>query len=570
MNMNSPRPKPVAEINLEEFERRLRASVATQAGVEDPLAELTRLVDTIGLERSPSERALEYGRAPRPAPAPPPPPVAGAPPRAPAPAGARPAPPAPPPRAGAPPPPRAPAPAVERRAPPPPPPPPVELRAPPPPPVELRAPPPPPVELRVPSPPPPAAPELEPFAFDETQPEFEEAPPPPLRDVEPLLRPALDAEDFEALAFEPRSPAASPEIAAPVAPQFEASPIARSPRPRNWGLKVGGLLAAAAVMAGAVVVFKVGGHSRSGAPPLILASTAPTKVAPPSDDTVRTDNESGSLLTHDTAQAKATPPKLVDTPEAPVDLSARPPATPNAADASPVAPANDTQIVANATPTATPMSPVGADPSRVKTISVRPDGTLISSSYQSADAAPAPTPSPTPAPPAAATSDKPQVATTDTDGEASSPAVALPTKLSPPKSGARVVGKTDTTAPADAGAGPVPTTPKPKKPKPKPTPAADADVAKTDDAQAAPAVASGGYAVQLAAPRSEDEAKSQIRSLQSKYADALGGASLGVRKADRHGEAIYRVRAGGLSKADAAAMCAKIKSAGGDCFVAKN
>ncbi len=109
--------------------------------------------------------------------------------------------------------------------------------------------------------------------------------------------------------------------------------------------------------------------------------------------------------------------------------------------------------------------------------------------------------------------------------------------------------------------------PKPKKPKPKP--AADAEAAKTDDAQA-PAPASGGYAVQLAAPRSADEAKGQIRSLQSKYADALGGTSLGVRKADRNGETIYRVRAGGLSKADAAAMCAKIKSAGGDCFVAKN
>src|SRR5271168_4579378 len=127
MNMSTPRPKPVAEINLEEFERRLRASVTTQAGVEDPLAELTRLVDTIGLERSPSERALEYGRAPRPAPAPQP--VVEAPPRTAAPA--------------------------------------VELRAPPPSPMELRAPPsaPPPVELRAAPPPPPPAPELEPFAF---------------------------------------------------------------------------------------------------------------------------------------------------------------------------------------------------------------------------------------------------------------------------------------------------------------------------------------------------------------------------------------------------------------------
>jgi len=535
MNMSTPRPKPVAEINLEEFERRLRASVAPQAGVEDPLAELTRLVDTIGLERSPSERALEYGRAPRPAPTPQP--VVEVRPPAPAPVVRAPS-----------------APAVELRAPPPAP-----------PAVELRAPPP---------PPPPAPPEPDLLAFEEALPELEEAPPPPpLRDVEPLLRPALDAEDFETFAFEPRPPAASAETAAPAAPQPGAPLLAPTPRPRNWGLKVGGLLAAAAVMAGAVVVFKVGSHSHSGPPPLILASTAPTKVAPPSDDTVRTANESGSLLTRDTAQPTPTPPKLVDTPEAPVDLSARPAnssAAPNPGDASPVAPANDTQIVATATPAAAPMSPVGSDPSRVKTISVRPDGTLISSSYQSNDAATAPAPAPAPPPAASATAEKPQVAAADTDGEASSPAVALPTRLSPPKSGARVVGKTDTTGPADAGAGPVPTTPKPKKPKPKPTPAvvADAD-AKTDDAQAPP-VASGGYAVQLAAPRSEDEAKGTIRSLQSKYADALGGSSLGVRKADRHGETIYRVRAGGLSKADAVAMCTKIKSAGGDCFVAKN
>ena len=45
--MSNLKPKPAAEINLEEFERRLRAAAAPQAGVEDPLAELTRLVDTI-------------------------------------------------------------------------------------------------------------------------------------------------------------------------------------------------------------------------------------------------------------------------------------------------------------------------------------------------------------------------------------------------------------------------------------------------------------------------------------------------------------------------------------------
>ena len=46
--------------------------------------------------------------------------------------------------------------------------------------------------------------------------------------------------------------------------------------------------------------------------------------------------------------------------------------------------------------------------------------------------------------------------------------------------------------------------------------------------------------------------------------------TLGVRKADVKGETIYRVRANGLSKADAAALCAKLKASGGDCFIAKN
>ncbi|MDE3177437.1 MAG: SPOR domain-containing protein, partial [Pseudomonadota bacterium] len=106
------------------------------------------------------------------------------------------------------------------------------------------------------------------------------------------------------------------------------------------------------------------------------------------------------------------------------------------------------------------------------------------------------------------------------------------------------------------------------KPK-KPAPVAEAEPA-DDGADAAPAAASGGYAVQLAAPRSESEAKALITRLQSRFADALGGTALGVRKAERNGSPIYRVRAGGLSRAAASAMCAKVKSAGGDCYVAKN
>ncbi len=164
--------------------------------------------------------------------------------------------------------------------------------------------------------------------------------------------------------------------------------------------------------------------------------------------------------------------------------------------------------------------------------------------------------------------------------EPATPKLDLPTKLSPPKSSARVVAKTDTTAPA-AATDTTPNAPlqlgspalasKPTKTPPAKVATAVADAAPTDAAAATePAGAGGGWAVQFAAPRSEADAQSAISRLKSKYADALGGAELAVRKADVNGQTIYRVRVGGLSKADAAALCAKMKASGGECFIAKN
>ena len=49
------------EINLDEFERRLRAAGAQQARAEDPLAELSRLVEFshMGIGETPARRAAE-------------------------------------------------------------------------------------------------------------------------------------------------------------------------------------------------------------------------------------------------------------------------------------------------------------------------------------------------------------------------------------------------------------------------------------------------------------------------------------------------------------------------------
>jgi hypothetical protein len=178
------------------------------------------------------------------------------------------------------------------------------------------------------------------------------------------------------------------------------------------------------------------------------------------------------------------------------------------------------------------------EPKKVKTVSVRPDGTLL----------------PNDAPP-------------QFGAPAARPAAVSPAKAATPKSTARVA-----------------TTPKP----PAATPNASAEAARTsiapkakrvqvadaqdqvpgaDAARAAP----GSYAVQLAAPATEQEARDAQVRLMKKFGAELTGFHPSIHKAEVGGKPVYRVRVSGLSSRDeATALCEKIQGGGGRCFVAKN
>ena len=77
----------------------------------------------------------------------------------------------------------------------------------------------------------------------------------------------------------------------------------------------------------------------------------------------------------------------------------------------------------------------------------------------------------------------------------------------------------------------------------------------------------GDWAIQFAAPKSEAEAKLVAARLNAKYAPALNGATIGVHKTQVNGETTYTLRVAGLSKADATALCVRVK--GRDCSIAK-
>ena len=84
------------------------------------------------------------------------------------------------------------------------------------------------------------------------------------------------------------------------------------------------------------------------------------------------------------------------------------------------------------------------------------------------------------------------------------------------------------------------------------------------------AASAGGYGIQIASLPSEDEANKSYASLSKKFAGVLGGRSHEIRKADIAGKGtFYRVRIPAGSKDEAAALCEQYRAAGGSCLISK-
>ncbi len=154
-------------------------------------------------------------------------------------------------------------------------------------------------------------------------------------------------------------------------------------RPMRWKLAVSALALAGVAMIGGVFALRGGMPGLKKDAPFIAAAQGPTKVAPPSDQTVTTSSDAGATLLHDTGKPASV--KVVNSEEQPVDLNAQ------AAANNPAAPAvqggtTDPALTAIInTPLVAPqpgappkgMTSEFPDPKPVRTISLRPDGTPI-------------------------------------------------------------------------------------------------------------------------------------------------------------------------------------------------
>jgi hypothetical protein len=152
------------------------------------------------------------------------------------------------------------------------------------------------------------------------------------------------------------------------------------------------------------------------------------------------------------------------------------------------------------------------------------------------------------------------------------PAGAAPAAPSPPTAVAPPAAASRVTVPANQK------TVKKRELKPPPIPAGAKRPAPRSGALTSPtavavasAVSPDGYSVQLSSQSSEDVARQEFGSLQRRYPALLGGRKpniVPVNLADRG--TFYRVRVAAASQGDAANLCASLKAAGGDCIVQRN
>ncbi|MEO3385581.1 SPOR domain-containing protein [Mesorhizobium sp. CAU 1741] len=363
----------------------------------------------------------------------------------------------------------------------------------------------------------------------------------------------------------------------------EDEPVASNRRRR--GPMIAAIVAGVAVFGGAGVLAMSLFGGGSDAPAVVLADTEPMKVKPENPGGVTVPNQDSQVYQRvATGEPEPAPEQaqLISTAEEPVDVTAQ------GNNATALPPGITDEIAEAAGPGAgdgiekseerlqptdeAETSGLSQDvavvaPRRVRTMIVRPDGTMVPREETTpASAAPqtgetviaaAPLAGATtlqaPGAPAAATlpgieaagedDAGPQVDTPDTVGvvpsqrtEPTTAVAAAPRVVQQPE-----VAQRPAATPVSAPATPAPT-----------------------------AAASSEWSMQIASQPTADGAQSTYQDLARRYGDVLAGRGVNIVRADIQGKGTYyRVRIPATNRDEAIQLCTRYKSAGGSCFVSR-
>ncbi|WP_176084060.1 SPOR domain-containing protein [Martelella sp. HB161492] len=356
---------------------------------------------------------------------------------------------------------------------------------------------------------------------------------------------------------------------------------------RGAGQLILGSLAFVGVIAVAVFLVYQFAFSGSGGdtPVVITADNSSVKEAPEDPGGEVVPNQDNPVFSRVTGEGGKPPTQdsLISSDQSPVDLDAAAP-NPIADVADGVAPADDgsdtpvpDDTAADTGEAGTVDSSLGVATRKVRTIVVRPDGTLVerdASGGVGEDDVATPVPAAPETQATAETSDAGQTADAGQPVDTSTALEPAPVETSEPEAqpiDPNSVGfdlynvplptpRSSTAAAAAASVAAAPAAAAPAAPAP--APAAPAPTSAT------PAGSLSPYAVQVASLPSEADAKKAYIALAAKYPSIFGGRSVEYQAAAIDGKGTYyRVRIPASSLNEAISLCEALKSQGGSCLV---
>lgn len=380
-------------------------------------------------------------------------------------------------------------------------------------------------------------------------------------------------------------------------------------RPRRSRGRLAALVAvlgvAAAGVAGAVAYRNTGGSFNfTGVPPIIKADTSPVKVAPENPGGIEIPDQNKQIYERGTQEGRS---RMVDRQEQPIDVREAVRSLPNPTPevSTPAPPTQATAALdpvprSNPTIAAAPPSGVSnalGEPRRVRTVSVRPDGSTLAPGSQTAVepsptyipsiGVPPPVSVPTSAIPANTQPYVPATSDGTTPAAAPAPVTVLPpqrprgnalsataTPASAPRTATTAARTTDPAAePADGGPlqiGAARSARPSQRVATAPQPAIVPDAQDVAPAATAAPTSRGTYSVQIASQSTEQQARTTYDELSDKYATELGGRPASVAPAKVGGKTVYRVKVGPLTREAANTLCTRLKASGGACTVSAN
>lgn len=332
---------------------------------------------------------------------------------------------------------------------------------------------------------------------------------------------------------------------------YDDYPVKSRSRVRSLMMMGGVAVIAIVAVAGASTILLGGGAGGVGddGSLLIKADAEPYKIAPvdPGGKTIPNQNKAVYQKVAGASSA-TTPPKqasLETAMEEPIDIAEEEDAP---VDSLPGVEVGDQIPLPGEEPVQQAAAPKDSSdgtlqPRKVRTLSVRPDGTLVASEAPAEGASLL----------TAASSMQAHAATLD-------PVAGIAPQLPFGTDEANM-----TTASTEAPVAEEAPAPVAAAPEPAPQPEPQQQVAAVE----AP-VPADAFFVQIASQPSQAAAEESLSNLGKRYSGVIGGRNLGIKSAEIPGKGtFYRVRVATGSKSEASSLCESLKSAGGSCFVTR-